>query len=262
MVALARAHLTRKGLLQDPHARGMLPPPWTGIEAALALPGLSRLGQNQSFAYLGARTLFYDELVNGALDDGIRQVVILGAGYDSRGWRLARPGVAFFEVDLAGTQDRKRSSSPEGGPRFIPLDVAEEALGDRLVEAGFESEEASVFTLEGLTMYLPPEAVERLLRRLADLGGTNSRLGANFGIGFERFGTSRGRLAARAVAAGGEQFRFRLDPRDAPGFLAGTGWTIQQLMTGPELGTKYLTGTDWERIGLNPGAFAVAASRS
>src|ERR1700722_11461173 len=106
-VLLARAHLTWMGVVDDPYAQRMLPFGWAGVESLLRAPGLGRLGQNRSFAYLGARTCFYDQFVANALDRGIRQVVVLGAGYDSRAWRFARPGVTFYEVDLPETQIAK-----------------------------------------------------------------------------------------------------------------------------------------------------------
>lgn len=54
---------------------------------------MSRVGRNASFACLAARTRFFDDAVVEALDEGLSQVGVIGAGYDSRAWRLARPGV-------------------------------------------------------------------------------------------------------------------------------------------------------------------------
>jgi methyltransferase (TIGR00027 family) len=102
-VALVRTHLTWLGVVDDPHAERMLPPGHRRMAAALRLPGLRLLGRHSSFPGLAARTLFFDGFVASALDDGVRQVIIVAAGYDSRAWRLARPGVTFFEVDQPAT---------------------------------------------------------------------------------------------------------------------------------------------------------------
>jgi methyltransferase (TIGR00027 family) len=118
-VALVRAHLTSLGVVDDPYARQMLPPNHRRVASALQLPGLRRLGQS-SFPYLAARTLLFDRFVRDALDGGVRQVVVLGAGFDSRAWRLARPGVTFFEVDQPATQADKRTRAPDGGPVYVP----------------------------------------------------------------------------------------------------------------------------------------------
>ena len=91
-VALARTHLTSLGVVNDPYARQMLPPNHRRVAAALQLPGLRRLGRYSTVPYLAARTLFFDTFISDALDDGLLQVVVLGAGYDSRAWRMARPG--------------------------------------------------------------------------------------------------------------------------------------------------------------------------
>jgi methyltransferase (TIGR00027 family) len=113
-IALARAHLTWRGILNDPYAEGMLHPRWARIDRALRHRPLTWLGDNRIFAQVGARTCFFDEAVVAGLDAGVRQVVVLGAGYDSRAWRLARTGVRFFEVDHPATQADKRMRAPGG----------------------------------------------------------------------------------------------------------------------------------------------------
>lgn len=122
-VALVRAHLTSLGVVNDPYARQMLSPDRRRTAAALQLPGL-RL-RLPGLPGLAARTLFFDTFVNEALDDGVRQVAIVGAGYDSRAWRLARPGVILFEIDQPATQEDKRTKAPEGGPVYVPADVTD-----------------------------------------------------------------------------------------------------------------------------------------
>jgi methyltransferase (TIGR00027 family) len=246
--------------MKDPLAKQMLPSSWSPVAALLRVPGLGRLGRNRSFAYLAARTSFYDEFVKDALDGGLKQVVVLGAGYDSRAWRFARPGVTFFEVDLAATQTDKRSRAPGGGPIYVPADVTDPALGDALVNAGFRPNEATAFTAEGLTMYLTQPQVETMLRSLTDLGGLGSRLAVNFGVGFEQQDSRRGRLARKAMAAGGEELRFRLTPEDAPEFLGKAGWTISQSISGPQLRDRYLSGTKLAAVNVTTSGFAVSAT--
>lgn len=260
LVVLARTHLNSIGVIDDPFARQMLRPGWALAASTLRIPGLSRLGRNRSFAYLGARTCFYDQFVAGALDEGFRQIVVLGAGYDSRAWRLARPGVVFYEIDLPMTQADKRTRAPEGGPTYVPADVTESSLGESLMAAGFRSEEPTAFTAEGLTMYLTEQQVTSLLGLLSSLSGPGSRLAVNFGVGFEQQGSQRGRVGRRIMAAGGEELRFRLTPADAPDFMTTTGWTINELLSGPQLRDQYLSGTKLATVNVTTSGFAVAAT--
>jgi methyltransferase (TIGR00027 family) len=261
-VLLARAHLTWAGVVDDPYAHSMLPSSWAPAASFLRLPGLGRLGQNKSFAYLAARTRFYDQFVIEALDRGVEQVVVVAAGYDSRAWRMARQGVTFYEVDLPTTQADKRSRAPEAGPVYVPADVTDPSLADKLTSAGFGSGEATAFTVEGLTMYLAEHQVADLLRTLANLAWPQSRLAVNFGIGFERQGSNSGRIGRSMMALGSERFRFRLSPADAPAFLAKAGWTVDQLLDGQKLSAKYLSGTALAAVNTTTSGFAVEAVRA
>jgi methyltransferase (TIGR00027 family) len=247
------------GVIDDPFAEQMLRPGWAKAASILRIPGLGWLGTNRSFAYLGARTCFYDQFITDALDEGVQQVVALGAGYDSRAWRFARPGVTFYEVDLPTTQADKRTRAPEGGPTYVPADVTEPSLGESLVTAGFRTGEPAAFTAEGLTMYLTDEQVKGLFGLLSALS-PDSRLAANFGVGFEQQGSQRGRVGRRAMAAGGEELRFRLTPADAPGFMTNTGWTTNELLSGPRLRDRYLDGTKLATANVTTSGFAIAAT--
>jgi methyltransferase (TIGR00027 family) len=260
LVVLARTHLNWMGVIDDPFAQQMLRPGWVRAASILQLPGLGRLGRNRSFAYLGARTCFYDQFVTDALDEGVRQVVVLGAGYDSRAWRFARSGVTFYEVDLLATQVDKRTRAPEGGPTYVPADVTEPSLGEALTAAGLRSGEATAFTAEGLTMYLTEQQVTHLLGLLSALSGPGTRLAVNFGVGFEQQGSQRGRVARRVMAAGGEELRFRLTPADAPELMTNTGWSISEMLSGPQLRDKYLSGTKLAAANVTTSGFAVVAT--
>jgi methyltransferase (TIGR00027 family) len=247
------------GVIDDPFAQQMLDPGWTKVASMLRLPGLGRLGRNRSFAYLGARTCFYDQFITEALDEGVRQVVVLGAGYDSRAWRFARPGVAFYEVDLPATQAVKRARSPEGGPVYVPADVTDASLGESLIAAGFQPDEPAAITAEGLTMYLTEQQVVHMLGQLSALC-PSGRLAVNFGVGFEQEGSQRGRVGRKVMAAGGEEFRFRLAPCDAPAFMTRSGWTVNEQFTGPQLRDKYLGATRLAAVNVTTSGFALSAT--
>lgn len=116
------------------------------------------------------RTRFIDEVVEKALLQGIEQVVILGAGLDTRPYRLAGMERAqVFEVDLPSMQETKKKRLRKHFGRlpanvtFVPIDFDKESLEAVLSAAGFDSSKPTPFVWEGVTQYLSEEAVRRTL---------------------------------------------------------------------------------------------------
>jgi methyltransferase (TIGR00027 family) len=120
-----------------------------------------------------ARTKFIDDLLCGALKANIPQVVILGAGFDCRAYRLSSfDRTKVFEVDHPATLARKlgclRHISPKpGNVHFVEIDFNRQLLPDVLAQAGFQPSRPVVFLWEGVTNYLRPEAVDSVLRYVA-----------------------------------------------------------------------------------------------
>lgn len=240
----------------------MLRPPWAVAARLLRSWPLARRAPHPTFAYLACRTRFFDDVIQGALEEGATQVIIVGAGYDSRAWRLARAGVRFFEVDHPATQNDKRSRAPAAvhGSQYVAVDIAVDSLRDAMIAAGVLERVRTVFVVEGLTMYLAESVVLELLATLRDFAGPQSRLVVNFGVGGAGASRSDSHSAVRTVASSGrESFQFELTVEDAPNFLSLAGWAIQEMLTGPDLARRYLLGTDFPQD-LNPNAFAVSAT--
>jgi methyltransferase (TIGR00027 family) len=118
------------------------------------------------------RTRFIDSRLETALREGARQIVILGAGFDSRAYRfqelLARTRV--FEVDHPVTQQRKMQrvrdalGSPPVNASYVAVDFRQDDLGREIAAAGYQRDEKTFFIWEGVTMYLPAEAVRGTLQ--------------------------------------------------------------------------------------------------
>ena len=233
-VAVARAHLSRLGVVDDPHAEAMLRLPWRAMAAALRLPALRSLGTGPTFAYLAVRTLFFDAAIRTALDQGVLRVVVVGAGYDSRAWRLARPGVEFIEIDHPDTQADKRRRAPSGGPQYLPLDLRREPIPACAVAS-----KPAIVVVEGVTMYLGEQEVTTLLGSLASPG---NRLVVNFGVGGGKALPARWAVRT-AASAGGEVFRFEPTRAEAMAMLEQTGWRATEVVTGRDLADRYLSGT-------------------
>ena len=118
-----------------------------------------------------ARTIFIDNALREALRSDVEQVVILGAGYDSRAYRIDEmKRIAVFEVDRAETQRHKRErllcalGSLPRHVEFVEMDFARDALSRALTSAGFAPERKTFFIWEGVTHYLELQAVDATMR--------------------------------------------------------------------------------------------------
>src|SRR5581483_27710 len=131
--------------------------------------------------YLAARTAFFDRAVTGAVDRGVRQVVIGAAGYDGRALRYAKPGVTWFEVDHPATQrDKlarlKRLGITASGVRFVEADFTRDPVAARLRAAGLDPAVPTLFLLEGVAVYLEVAVLENVLDQFRQVAGPGSLL--------------------------------------------------------------------------------------
>lgn len=260
-VALVRAVLTHKGVLDDRYADGMLTPPMRA--AAFALRRMPRRTDSAFFAALAARTVAFDDAVRHAIDVGVKQVVIIGAGYDSRAWRLARHGVRFIEIDHPATQADKRRRAPHGGPIFVSVHLGVEPVNDALDRAGIDRTRPVVFIIEGVTMYLDTTDVDDLLQALSRQAPRGSRLTVNFaapaGTGGRQDRRRQFVLAALGRAQG-ERFRSARQIPDAGAFVSAAGWQVIETATLHELAPVLLPeGTSLDYRNINPQASIVIA---
>jgi methyltransferase (TIGR00027 family) len=266
-VTLARAHVHRLKIIDDPCAEAMLSPRLKLTLYALQLWPFSRYGRSTNFSFLAARTMFFDEAVQEATRDGIRRVVILGAGYDARAWRLQRPGVRFFEVDHPATQREKRQRAPTGSDvTYVPADLRHDGLAKSLQEAGLSADERTVFIAEGLTMYLTARETETMFAELAAVAPAESRLAANFvGAGGGSV-APLSRVVAKVIRAlwrmSGETMYHWATRNDVPSLLEVAGWKQNECLSGPAVVTRYLSNTSMTVSGINPESFCVSAVRA
>jgi methyltransferase (TIGR00027 family) len=185
---------------------------------------------NRMRDYLAARTAFFDRAVVGALDEGVRQVVIGAAGYDGRAFRYAKPGVRWFEVDHPATQRDKLERLARLGiaaphVRFAGADFRTDPVAGLLLAAGLAPDAAALFLLEGIAVYLEPAVLERLLGQLRQVAAAGSSLVMSVSLSRDHDQAARARFQA-SVAAMGEPARSVFDADEAEGLLARTGWQV------------------------------------
>ena len=255
---LESRHPAEARLFSDPFATAFVSPGW---RAALAVARVDparrviervydRIGGPGPRASAVARTRLIDDLIIEAAA-AAEQVVILGAGFDVRGWRL--PALArsrIFEVDRGPTQALKRARLQRRGAlagpavTFVPVDFERDELAAALREAGYDEERRSIFVWEGVTNYLTADAVEQTLvtiRHLAHPGSTliftyvdRAALGPD---GAQAFPEATRWL--EGVRRRGEPWTFGLVPSALGDELARHGWTLASDQSTAEAGERY-----------------------
>jgi methyltransferase (TIGR00027 family) len=197
MVAAARAVETEQpdALIRDPYAKLLVTNSGAGVlwEAMLnpevaakveALDSESAAHLHHMRGYQAVRTNFFDAFFKDAVADGIRQVVILASGLDSRAYRLDWPaGTTVYEIDQPQVLAYKSTTLAENGvaPSADRREVAIDLRQDwpaALRAAGFDPAARTAWLAEGLLMYLPAEAQDRLFTHIGELSPSGSRVSA------------------------------------------------------------------------------------
>ncbi|MBN2098335.1 MAG: SAM-dependent methyltransferase [Dehalococcoidia bacterium] len=192
-----------------------------------------------------ARTRYIDDYSQACIKDGVEQVVILGAGFDSRAYRLkAFSKVKVFEVDHPNTQKTKAARLKtvlKEWPTWVtlvPVDFEKDRLDEKLLAAGYRRDLKTLFIWEGVTPYLTAEAVDRTLSLVV----ANSSPGSSIIFDY---------LHASAVDPGskdkwakalqtrcerlGEPIRFGIEGSEIETFLAARGFSQVKRVTASNL---------------------------
>jgi methyltransferase (TIGR00027 family) len=173
-------------LLDDPFAEPLVRA--VGVDSFIRIvdgeafnddPVMNRKAMSEQIA---VRTRFFDDFFLAASEAGIRQAVILAAGLDTRGYRLPWPaGTVVFEVDQPQVIEFKTTTLdglgavPTATRRTVAIDLRDDWPA-ALREAGFDPTRPTAWIAEGLLVYLPPDAQDRLLDNVTALSAPGSRL--------------------------------------------------------------------------------------
>jgi methyltransferase (TIGR00027 family) len=183
--------------------------------------------------YLRGRTAFFDRAVIDSLGRGVTQVVCVGAGYDGRSLRYAKPGVRWWEVDHPATQADKMARLEKLGVdtahvTFVGLDLRNGGLGPALASRGLSPDAPSLFLCEGVAVYLEAAVLESLLRELRTVATDGTRIAMSAATTASSVDHAvRRRKFQRAVAAMGEPVRNSLTGAQMTQLLGDTGWRLQ-----------------------------------
>jgi methyltransferase (TIGR00027 family) len=248
--ALEYENPAEERICSDPLAGKFLDPLFYWFGKLFA--GLAERNGPGVMGFMTARCRYMDDYLKECLSGGIGQLVILGAGLDSRAYRIGelKGRAQVFEVDHPATQKGKIGKvkrifgSLPSHVTYVPIDFNTEDLG-RLFSAGYDPEKLTLFIWEGVTPYLAADAVDQTLAFVA----RNSTPGSS--IVFDYIYSSalaakekRGEIARmqRAERFTGEGLVFGVEEGRIEEFLRGRGFTRIANLTADDLHAKYFTG--------------------
>jgi methyltransferase (TIGR00027 family) len=206
--------------------------------------------------YMQLRTRVIDDDIVDFVRAGGRQVVLMGAGFDCRAWRLAAlSGATVFEVDHPATQGKKRAVTegdpPAGRVAFVPWNFERplSELPARLAREGHDASALTMTVLEGVLMYLTPEATDATFACIREYSAPGSLAAITYmdkSLVEERSRAASGRrLVVRLV---GEPFRNGFEAGTVPAWLAKRGFHLERDESASQIATRYLGAAIGRRI--------------
>jgi methyltransferase (TIGR00027 family) len=264
-----------KQIYSDPYAHAFLEPGITVIgkkrlpkKLALWLHEQAVPGVHNA---LMARDRWFDDYLGECLQNGLEQLVIFGAGYDTRAYRFeqfATHHIPVFEVDHPSTQSVKKTvitqllgACPEHVV-YVPLDFRQDDLAQQLPEHGYQSQKKTLFVWEGVSYYLPAKAVDDTLAFVREYARAGSSLVFDFFPPSVITGTSPLKEAKKLkalVESIHEPFIFGIEPAEIATFLGDRGFSQIVLADSATCTQQYCTGVNRNRY-ISPMFFFVHAT--
>ncbi len=187
------------------------------------------------------RTKYFDRVLAEALDRKVTQVVVLGAGLDSRGYRFKErlQGVKFFEVDYGPTLENKKQRVKEifghlpEQVRYVAMDFTKDDLLTELQKAGYREDEPTVFLWEAVVFYLPETAVKSTLHFVRDHAAPGSTIAFDYVLSQHPWVNN----PATPHAQAGEPVIFGFPGRGAGDFVRREGLAVVEDVRGADPNT-------------------------
>jgi len=196
-------------------------------------------------AFVMLRERYIDDVLIACLKEGLDQVVILGAGFDTRAYRI--PGIEktrVFEIDHPATQEvkllklKKVFDPLPGHVTFVPVDFNTQVLGERLAASGYNEKGKTLFIWQGVTYFLTPEGMDNTLAFIAG----HSAPGSTVIFDYMYKATLADPKLQRAGKMSGEPYQFGVDHDQMEPFLSQRGFTDIRNATLEDLKRTYFTG--------------------
>ncbi|MEH3132162.1 MAG: class I SAM-dependent methyltransferase [Mycolicibacterium neoaurum] len=188
---------------------------------------------------MAVRTKFFDDYFMAAGESGVRQAVILAAGLDARAYRLPWPdGTTVYEVDQPAVIEFKTrtladlGATPTAQRRTVPVDLRDDWPA-AMRAAGLDPDQPTAWCAEGLLIYLPPEAQDRLFDNIHALSAPGSTVATEFVPGMKDFDPEKARAAAATFSKLGLEMDmpslvYRGERTSAADYLSPRGWQMTQ----------------------------------
>ena len=223
-----------------------------------------------AYEFMIARTAFFDQVVEHALEENIAQIVFLGAGYDSRPYRFEKliQDTIIFELDTKPTQRRKQNCLRRAHIhiskqiRFVPINFDTDKLADKLVEGGFSREKRTLYIGEGVTYYLSAAVVANMLTFVRENTAPGSSICFDYAaVSNEALNGAEELRNHMRIQHANEPTKFGIRAREIDSFLAKTGFEIVEHLTADEMTNKYLPSDAGLDIGKVPSLFCLVRAR-
>lgn len=272
-IAVARAIESQKPvderICYDPYARRFAPGWLYSMTALFVKMGYAERRGPGVMGFLAARERYIDDILRSFMDNGLQQLVILGAGYDSRAYRFdrLRDHVKIFEVDHPATQMDKLTKvravlgTIPDYVTYIPVDFSTQTLEERLPESGYDPNLKTLFIWQGVTMYLTAEAVDETLKFIQQHSTPDSAIVFDYIYrqvldGVQKHGEVSNMRRYRFMT--GEGLVFGIEEGAVDSFLKKRGFSQVRDMDANGLKQAYFTGRNAERIIASGYGIAVA----
>lgn len=243
MVAAQRALSDREGLIDDPFAEPLVRAVGLdffvrAFDGEIELENIDpRFSIERAAHGMAVRTRHFDNLFNDAAADGVRQAVILAAGLDARAYRLPWPdGTTVFEIDQPEVIEFKSrtladlGAQPKANRSTVAIDLRDD-WPKALLDNGFDPNQPTAWTAEGLLIYLPPEAQDLLFDRIDELSAPGSRVATEHIPDVSMFSDERSQAIAEHLKKYGHDIElgdliYPEDRNDVIEYLTGHGWDV------------------------------------
>lgn len=235
----------------DPYARALLPGISYTLSKLVIDSGIYNRIAKGGIEFITARERYIEDFLKTCLGEGLDQVVILGAGFDTRAYHIAGiEKTRVFEVDHPDSQEEKLKRLKKvidplpDHVTFVAVDFNTQTLSERLPSSGYNEQGKTLFIWQGVTVYLTMEGVDSTLAFIANHSGPGSAVIFDYFYNETLRDTSRPevRMMQRTARVTGEGFLFGIDQGQIEPFLTRRGFHAVHNAKGEDLKRLYFTG--------------------